>query len=132
MKLEDLDHVAIAVADPVASAAWYTEVLGMERRHEEVWGDIPIFVCAGKSAIAIFPRRRPGGEGVTLDGGSEVRHIAFRADRANFDRARAELAARGIETEFEDHVISHSVYFDDPDGFHLEITTYDVADREAR
>jgi catechol 2,3-dioxygenase-like lactoylglutathione lyase family enzyme len=132
LKLEDLDHVAIAVADPQSSAAWYTEVLGMERRYEEVWGDVPIFMCAGTSAIAVFPRRRAGREGVTLDGGSEVRHIAFRADRANFDRARAELEARGIQTEFEDHGISHSVYFDDPDGFHLEITTYDLAGRAAR
>lgn len=130
MKLEDLDHVAIAVADPEASAAWYSEVLGLERRHEEVWGDIPIFMGLGLTALAIFPRRSRSGERVTLRGGSEVRHIAFRADRANFERARGELEKRGIATEYEDHDIAHSIYFQDPDGFFLEITTYEATGDE--
>ena len=41
--------------------------------------------------------------------------------------AQAELKRRGIQFEFQDHKISHSIYFDDPDGHHLEITTYDLA-----
>lgn len=126
MKLEGLDHLAISVADPAASAAWYAEVLGLERHHEEVWGGFPIFMLAGSSGLAIFPQGSPSPEPVRYDGVSEFRHLAFRVDRENFERARAELAARGIPTEFEDHEISHSIYFDDPDGFHLEITTYDL------
>lgn len=127
MRLEGLDHVAIGVADPEASAAWYCEVLGLERRFGEVWGESPIFVGAGLGALAIFPQRGSATESVTLRGGSEVRHIAFRADRTNFDKARSELVARGIAIEFEDHEISHSIYFQDPDGFYLEITTYEPA-----
>lgn len=126
MKLEGLDHVAIQVADPGVSVAWYIDVLGFERRHAEVWGEVPAFVCCGESAVAIFPRKVDSADGVRLTGGSEVRHIAFRADRATFEQARAELVARGIPIEFEDHQISHSIYFEDPDGFHLEITTYEI------
>ena len=32
----------------------------------------------------------------------------------------------GIEFEFQDHKISHSIYFYDPDRHELEITTYEL------
>ena len=35
-----------------------------------------------------------------------------------------ELKRRGIQFEFQDHEISHSIYFRDIDGHQLEITTY--------
>jgi len=54
-----------------------------------------------------------------------LRHIAFRVDRATF--GRAQLEARGITPTFEDHSAAHSLYFPDPDGHQLEITTYDLA-----
>ena len=53
-------------------------------------------------------------------------HLAFRADRENFLAAQRELEKRGIEFEFQDHEISHSIYFRDPDGHALEITTYEL------
>ena len=55
-----------------------------------------------------------------------MRHLAFKVDRANFEQAQQELKARGIEFEFQDHMISHSIYFNDPDGHQIELTTYDV------
>jgi catechol-2,3-dioxygenase len=53
-------------------------------------------------------------------------HLAFRADRKNFLIAQDELKRRGIKSEFQDHEISHSIYFRDPDGHELEITTYEL------
>ena len=53
-------------------------------------------------------------------------HLAFRANRENFLAAQRELEKRGIEFEFQDHEISHSIYFRDPDGHALEITTYEL------
>jgi catechol-2,3-dioxygenase len=53
-------------------------------------------------------------------------HLAFRADMENFLAAQRELEKRGIKFGFEDHEISHSIYFRDPDGHQLEITTYDL------
>ena len=53
-------------------------------------------------------------------------HLAFRANRENFLAAQRELEKRGIEFEFQDHEISHSIYFRDPDGHQLEITTYEL------
>ena len=125
-EIEGIDHVALAVRDVVASAKWYEEVLGLERMYEEAWGDYPAVVGKGSTGIALFPvgsedpKPRPG-RGVLA-----MRHVAFRVDRANFDRARTDLGSRGIELEFQDHGVSHSMYFADPDGHELEITTYDV------
>ncbi len=55
-----------------------------------------------------------------------MRHLAFRVDRANFEQAQIDLRQRGIEFEFEDHTVSHSIYIYDPDGHRIEITTYEV------
>jgi catechol 2,3-dioxygenase-like lactoylglutathione lyase family enzyme len=55
-----------------------------------------------------------------------MQHLAFRADRKNFAKAQQALNEKGIEFRFVDHEISHSIYFKDPDGHEIEITTYDL------
>lgn len=122
MKLTGLDHVALTVADLKRAADWYVEVLGFVRMHHDVWGDVPTFVGTGGTGLALFPRegKRPG----KIDDG--IRHVAFRATRAEFLAAQGELKARDIPFQFEDHEISHSIYFRDPDGNRLEITTYEI------
>lgn len=123
--LEGFDHVAIAVRDVERSVAWYTDVLGLERRFEDEWGSYPAAVCAGDACLAIFPvegegKPPPGHDTITM------RHFAFRVDRANFERAQETFRERGIDFSFSDHGVSHSVYISDPDGHRIEITTYDV------
>ena len=59
-----------------------------------------------------------------------MRHLAFRADGENFAKARQELTERGLEVEFQDHGLAHSIYFHDPDGHEIEITTYGLKDGE--
>ena len=125
MRLEGIDHVALAVRDQKASEAWYREVLGLERRHQETWGDFPIVVGAGTTSLALFPRN-PDEAPFPPGGMPSLRHIAFRVDAANFERAQSELESRGIDFTFEDHHIAHSIYFHDPDGYRLEITTYEL------
>ncbi len=119
-RVEQIDHVALTVTDVQRSAAWYHSVLGLERRHQEVWGDYPAVMYAGTTGVALFPLA------LSPEGIETVRHVAFKADRANFVRAQEDLKKRGIEFEFEDHTISQSIYLHDPDGFTIEITTYDV------
>lgn len=125
LRVEAIDHVALAVRDVAAAARWYQEVLGLERRYAEVWGDFPAVVCAGATCLALFPvgtdRPLPPPPRGTL----AVRHVAFRVDRENFARAQATLRARGIAYAAEDHAAALSVYFADPDGHQLEITTYE-------
>jgi catechol 2,3-dioxygenase-like lactoylglutathione lyase family enzyme len=124
--LEGIDHIALAVRDVERSLAWYREVLGLERRYEEAWGNYPAMVGVGKTSIALFP---VDGAEPKRSSGSDVlamRHFAFRTDRANFELAQRDLSERGIPLHLEHHGISESIYFRDPDGHELEITTYQV------
>jgi catechol 2,3-dioxygenase-like lactoylglutathione lyase family enzyme len=43
----------------------------------------------------------------------------------DFARAQARLRERGVEFRFEDHGNARSVYFPDPDGNVVELTTYE-------
>jgi catechol 2,3-dioxygenase-like lactoylglutathione lyase family enzyme len=119
-RLEGLDHVAIEVADLDAAERWYAETLGLERAHPE-W-DPPRVMTAGGTGVALFPASDGGEDGSA----PHPLHIAFRVDRASFDAARDELPRRGVELRESDHGSAHSVYFTDPDGHRLELTTYDV------
>jgi catechol 2,3-dioxygenase-like lactoylglutathione lyase family enzyme len=125
-ELEGLDHVALAVRDVERSADWYVEVLGFERRFPGMWGGVPVFVARGKTAIALFPQRNARANPPPPRESAGILHLALRADRKNFAAAQRELARRGIEFHFTDHEISHSIYFRDPDGIELEITTYEL------
>jgi catechol 2,3-dioxygenase-like lactoylglutathione lyase family enzyme len=122
MKLEGIDHVAFAVPDVEQTVAWYVEVLGFERRYVDLWGGVPAFIGKGTTALALFPQK--GKPGITKDGA--FLHLAMRADRAEFVAAQNELETRGIKFHFQDHDISHSIYFSDLNGLALEITTYEL------
>ena len=125
-ELEGIDHVALAVRDVGSSAQWFVEVLGFEHWHKGMWNGLPTFVGRGKTALALFPaseNARPPSDRADHIG---MVHLAFRAAGAEFGKAQRELKARGISFHFQDHEIAHSIYFHDPDGNELEITTYDV------
>jgi catechol 2,3-dioxygenase-like lactoylglutathione lyase family enzyme len=119
-RTEGLDHVAVAVADLDRSEDFYREVLGLERVIPE-W-DPPRVMASGGSGIAMFPE----GDDFPGETAPHILHIALRVDRDAFEAAQAELAERGIETSFSDHGAAHSIYFEDPDGHRLELTTYEV------
>lgn len=132
MNLQAIDHVALSVRDVGRSAQWYIDVLGFERQHGDVWGDYPVFVGKNDAAIALFPIRRKDQSPASSSGFSPVRvlHFAFRADRRNFVQAQEDLKRAGIDFEFQDHQISHSIYFSDPDGHEIEITTYELGGKK--
>jgi catechol 2,3-dioxygenase-like lactoylglutathione lyase family enzyme len=123
---QGLDHVAIGVADVERSRRFYAEVLGLERVHE-AW-DVPVVMAAQGTGVAIFshelhaPSAPAGAEAPAV----RILHIAFRVDGVGFEQARSALAEAGLDVRFSDHGISHSIYFSDPDGHQLELTTYEV------
>jgi catechol 2,3-dioxygenase-like lactoylglutathione lyase family enzyme len=125
MDLEGIDHVAMSVRDVECAAKWYMEVLGFERRFSEMWDGVPVFIGKGTTAIALFPAQS-NTTSKSERAGVRMLHLAFRATGKNFLAAQEELKQRGIQFEFQDHEISHSIYFRDPDGHELEITTYDL------
>ena len=126
MNLEHIDHVAITVSDLQRSIAWYRDILGLERRFRDAWGDVPTMMCVGETCVALFVSDR------SEQGADEPRetpslhHIAFRANRENFEAAQDRFRDLGIEFRPADHGIAQSIYIADPDGHRIEITTYDV------
>jgi catechol 2,3-dioxygenase-like lactoylglutathione lyase family enzyme len=118
-RTEGLDHVALAVSDLDRAESFYSDVLGLERVIPE-W-DPPRVMASQGSGVALFPEDDSSGETP-----SRILHVAFRVDREAFEAARADLSERGIATSFSDHGASHSIYFADPDGHRLELTTYEV------
>ncbi len=126
MQLEGIDHVAVGVRDIEQSAKWYIEVLGFERLHEGMWDGVPTFIGKGNTGIALFPATRMQNRHrqVTANFGCFI--SLFARTVKIFVAAQRELEKRGIDFEFQDHEISHSIYFRDPDGHQLEITTYEL------
>src|SRR6266542_3423079 len=116
-EVEGIDHVALSVRDVERSAQWYIDVLGFERRHGGMWDGVPVFIGKGTTSLALFPARSRS----TSTDPAEIRmlHLALRANRKNFLAAQDELKRHGIKFEFQDHEISHSIYFQDPDGHKL-------------
>ena len=130
MQLEGVDHIALGVRDIERSANWYIEVLGFERLHEGMWDGVPTFVGKGNTGIALFPAKPDAKPTSASHRELRMLHLAFRANRENFLAAQRELEKRGIEFEFQDHEISQSIYFRDPDGHQRESTTYEHEGRE--
>ena len=128
MRLEQIDHIALRCASPDATKDWYINTLGFEHAFPGQWmPDGPIAIRLGSTFITLF--REQENEPPSANG--RAWHLALRAKTyADFQSAQAELHAKGISFQFRDHEIAHSIYFFDPDGFLLEITTYEIPKNE--
>jgi catechol-2,3-dioxygenase len=123
VQLRRLDHVSLNVSDRARSIAWYRDVLGLEQRGKPRRDDWPVFMGELGACVALFqaqvetPERKPESTG--------LRHVAFMVGRDDLAIARTRLGERGVEFRFEDHGNAHSIYFEDPDGNVIELTTYE-------
>ena len=121
-QLQRLDHVSLNVSDRPRSIGWYRDVLGLEPRGEATRDDWPVFMGEFGACLALFQARSEAVERAYESPG--LRHVAFMVGREDLERAQARLAEQGVEFRFEDHGNAHSVYFSDPDGNVIELTTY--------
>jgi catechol 2,3-dioxygenase-like lactoylglutathione lyase family enzyme len=122
-----LDHVELFVPDRERAAAWYATVLGCgPAAGTEGWaadpsGPLMITPDGGRTKLALFEGEPPG------DGRTTGFHrVAFRCAATEWTRFAAGLLEQGIPTRTVDHGAALSVYFRDPDGHHLEVTTYEA------
>jgi catechol 2,3-dioxygenase-like lactoylglutathione lyase family enzyme len=125
-----LDHVAFPVLDAERSFRFYSEVLGLplvSSLEGDDWHGRPwlmmMFALGDDREIVLVARRgapRPMDDGVPKD----MRHLAFAVATLEEQAAwHRRVQEHGIEVRVEDHGTQHSIYFDDPDGTVLEITT---------
>ncbi|HKM59156.1 MAG TPA: VOC family protein [Chthoniobacterales bacterium] len=131
MRVTQIDHVEIEVPERYEAARWYRVALGFEIcRDYEFWAEVadgPLMISTddGETKLALFdgqPQRavRPVG----------IRRIAFRIGGEDFVTLIHHLdSLKGGDvvrrSEISDHGKSFSVYFSDPYGNKLEVTTYD-------
>ena len=125
-ELEKIDHVAILVRDIDASVKWYKETLGLDHYFKGEWDGVPTMIGKGQTCIALF-KTSSGNPNPAPDNNTiKMLHLAFKADKGNFLKAQQELTAKNINFSFQDHEIARSIYFKDPDGHMIEITTYEI------
>ena len=120
MELQRLDHVSLNVVDRARSIAWYRDVLGLPQLNQPTEDDEPVFLGQPGLQFGLFqaqiqsPAREPESSG--------LRHIARVV--GDLDAAQERLRSHGVEFRYENHGNALSVYFRDPDGHVLELTTY--------
>ena len=134
-RVSQIDHVELYVPDRYAAAAWYERVLGLTvLRDFEVWakdpgGPLMISSDDGNTKLALFEgepqgSRKPAGFSL----------VAFRVDGTVFVEFLKRLAevtvvnrrgTRVMGQHVVDHEKAYSIYFCDPHGHSLEVTTYD-------
>jgi glyoxylase I family protein len=121
------DHVALPIDDVPASRRFYSDVLGLsliQALSGDDWGGKPwlmmIYATADGRALALCAVKdaaRPPPE-------ADTRHYAFSAaSDAELNEWRKRLSAAQVEHWEEDHGTQRSLYFRDPNGVVLEITT---------
>lgn len=135
-RVDQIDHVELFVPNRRVAAAWYERTLGLTVAAEYAhWADNPagplmIATPGGGTKLALFtgePQRDRPNVGIYL--------VAFRVSRAGFDAFHAHIRDDPVFDEHgqevrellvRDHGAALSVYFCDPYGHRLEVTTYDV------
>ncbi len=134
-RVEQIDHVELFVPDRRAAAAWYQRVLGLSIIPEyEYWagdprGPLMISSDAGSTKLALF-EGEPQGSRETAG----FHLVAFRVGAEEFERFIDRLpdlnlvdhhGRRVVRESVVDHTSARSIYFCDPFGHRLELTTYE-------
>jgi len=125
-----LDHLALPVYDAARTLQFYSEVLQLplvDALSGDDWGGkrwLMMFFGTGAGQLlalcALQGAQPPPPDGLPAD----VRHYAFSvASCAAQEAWKARLRQHGIAFSEEDHGAQHSIYFSDPNGIVLEVTT---------
>jgi len=139
-KVLQIDHVELFVPDRYEAARWYERVLGLRIVPEcETWavGGGPLMISSdeGSTKLALFE-----GQPVPSPQTAAFRRVAFRVTAAGFaeflqrlpELALIDADRRDVtSTSVVDHQQAYSIYFSDPYGHLLEVTTYDHAETSA-
>lgn len=134
--VSQIDHVELFVADRYEAAHWYEETLGFHILPEFAeWaadpsGPLMIGTPEGATKLALFAGKSPG-ERPTRG----FHRVAFRVNRHSFEAFLRHIQLFPVfdekgdplhEVKVRDHGMAKSIYFHDPYGHRLEITTYEM------
>ena len=111
-----IDHIVIRVSDMERSAAWYTEVLGLEPTPGVVY---PRYRHPGTSFALILV---PATEEPSASRSTGVDHSAIGVPSlAALDGWRDTLATRGVDVVVDHKPFGSSINLFDPDGLEIEL-----------
>ena len=119
-RVQQIDHVEMFVPNRYEAAKWYRQMFGLEIvREYEFWAKEggPLMIAAGTTKLALFEGETRGEQST-----AGFHRVAFCVDGTSFVEFCRQL---DIPHEKADHAKSWSVYFEDPWGHRLEVTTYD-------
>ncbi len=127
MNIHSLGHVFLKVRNQQRAEAFYNGVLGIPIVGQLEQPPMTFFSLGNHHDFGIFatgdeaqsaPAEAPG-----------LMHVAFKVGDASDDlwAARRELEKAGLEVQFYDHGVTHSIYVEDPDGNSVELYV-DVSD----
>ena len=134
-QVEQIDHVELFVPDRYAAAKWYQRVLGFqivtafEFWAEDPRGPLMIETPSGGTKLALFV-----GESQQAKPTSGYHLVAFRVSAKALmdflgllnDLKLKDAAGKVVVAEdLADHQKAFSIYFCDPYGHRIEITTYE-------
>jgi catechol 2,3-dioxygenase len=127
-----LDHVELFVPDRDRAAEWYGRVLGCRpvpgteewARHPQ--GPLMISPDGGRTKLALFAGDPQGSRST-----AGFHRVAFRLSGAEWLAFVTRLSELGLQegsgaARVVDHSSAWSVYFTDPYGHRLEVTTYEA------
>lgn len=132
---QQIDHVELFVPDRYEAARWYEQVLGLKIVREfEHWagpagGPLMISSDGGSTMLALFTGPPQGNREAV-----GIRRVAFRVSGEGFLQFLQRLPELSLtngtgQTVTPEATVDHgrafSIYFTDPSGNMLEITTYD-------
>ena len=137
-RVDQIDHVELFVPDRHVAADWYRQVLGLticpgyEHWADDPAGPLMISSDGGSTKLALF-EGRPQEDRETAG----YHLVAFRVSSYDFrsfldrldDLTLTDHHDRTVTRELvQDHGRAFSIYFNDPHGHRLELTTYEVED----
>ena len=134
-RVDQIDHVELTVPDRHVAASWYCQTLGLRIVPEfEFWADdsggpLMIGTKNGGTKLALFVGEPAGSQrntGFNLVafrvGADQFMNFAMRLNDLKLKNQNDQIVSVDMVV---DHGLAFSVYFCDPYGNQLEITTYD-------
>lgn len=122
-----VDHLALISSDLERTVDFYTGVVSMRltkvvRNRDEPTSTHIFLDMGGGNQLAFFDFPTHGPE-ATVRGVGSMHHVALKATSEHYQRVLQNLARNSVEHSVHGDELSGSVYFRDPDGILLEVTT---------
>ena len=117
LKTTGIDHTVLHVTDLERSKRFYIDLLGMKVNHESSW---QAFLWCGDQQVALF--EVPAGTSVMP--GVELNHMALRLESGSYEEVKTHLERHGVSVTGRPGD-DRCIYFDDPDGHHLQLLPLD-------